>query len=206
MPKRTERKTRRRRFGRDVAGSTDQTKKVGRSIERKRLDRTTGKSSVGKASGARPRARGGQSSGRGQAAGVADTTRFSVSLPDALLAELDRRVTRRGYASRSELVRDLIRERLVEDTWAAGDKPVVGVLTIAYDHAQRDLSRKLADAQHSRYANILCTTHVHLDRRNCLEIIIIRGRPDEIERIALASGGLKGVRFAKLTRASVVPH
>ncbi len=132
-------------------------------------------------------------------------TRFSVSLPDALLDELDRRVTRRGYASRSELVRDLIRERMVEDAWAAGRRSVVGVLTIGYDHGQRDLSRRLADIQHGRYTNILCTTHVHLDHENCLEIIIIRGRPSEIERIALASGGLRGVRFAKLTRASVVP-
>ena len=158
-----------------------------------------------------PKNSGRQAGGRrtpdkGKAARADDTIRFSVSLPDALLAELDRRVTRRGYASRSELVRDLIRERLVEDTWAKGDKPVVGVLTIAYDHGQHDLSRKLADTQHSRYANILCTTHVHLDRRNCLEIIIIRGKPEEIERIALASAGLKGVRFAKLTRASIVPH
>jgi len=131
-------------------------------------------------------------------------TRFSVSLPDSLLGELDRRVTRRGYASRSELVRDMIRERLVEDKWKAGNQAVVGVLTIGYDHRQRDLNQKLVDIQHGRYANILCSTHVHLDRDNCLEIIIIRGKPEEIERIALASGGLRGVRFAKLTRASAV--
>jgi len=131
-------------------------------------------------------------------------TRFSVSLPDSLLAELDRRMVRRGYASRSELVRDLIRERMVEDKWEAGTAKVVGVLTISYDHHQRGLLQKIVDLHHSQYINILCTTHVHLDRHNCLETIIIKGRPQEIERIAVKSAGLRGVRFAKLTRASTV--
>ncbi len=131
-------------------------------------------------------------------------SRFSVSLPDSLLAEMDRRVIRRGYASRSEFIRDLIRERMVEDKWEAGRQGVVGVLTISYDHRQRDLTQKIVDLQHSQYINILCSTHVHLDRDICLEIIIIKGRPQEIERIAIKSGGLRGVRFAKLTRASSV--
>jgi CopG family nickel-responsive transcriptional regulator len=130
--------------------------------------------------------------------------RFSVSLPEPLLAELDRRVIRQGYASRSEFVRDLIRERMVEDKWEAGAETVVGVLTISYDHHQRGLSQKITDIQHSRHINILCSTHVHLDRASCLETIIIRGRSREIERLALQCGGLRGVRFAKLTRASSV--
>jgi CopG family nickel-responsive transcriptional regulator len=112
-------------------------------------------------------------------------SRFSVSLPDTLLAELDRRVIRRGYASRSEFVRDLIRERMVEDKWKTETESVVGVLTISYDHRQRELTEKLVDLQHSQYINILCTTHVHLDRHQCLETIIIKGRPREIERIAV---------------------
>ena len=132
--------------------------------------------------------------------------RFSISLPEPLLAELDRRVIRRGYASRSEFVRDLIRERMVEDKWEGDTDRVVGVLTIAYDHHQRGLSQKILDVQHTRRVNILCTTHVHLDRDNCLEIIIIKGRPREIEQIAIQCGGLRGVRLAKLTRASGLKH
>ena len=130
--------------------------------------------------------------------------RFSISLPKPLLAELDRRVIRRGYASRSEFVRDLIRERMVEDKWESDSGRVVGVLTIGYDHHQRGLSRKILDLQHARHVNILCTTHVHLDRHNCLETVIIKGRPQEIEQIATRSAGLRGVRFAKLTRASTL--
>jgi len=132
--------------------------------------------------------------------------RFSISLPEPLLAELDRRVIRRGYASRSEFVRDLIRERMVEDKWEGDAGRVVGVLTIGYDHHQRGLSQKILDVQHTRHVNILCSTHVHLDRDNCLEIIIIKGRPREIEQIAIECGGLRGVRLARLTRASGVKH
>ena len=131
-----------------------------------------------------------------------ETIRFTVSLPAHLLDELDRRVVTKGYSSRSELIRDLIRERLVEDKWAHDSEEVYGVLTISYDHHQRELSDRLIEIQHSRYANVLCSTHVHLDHQNCLETIVIRGRPSEIERISLRIAGLKGVIFSKLTRAS----
>lgn len=130
-----------------------------------------------------------------------DTIRFSVSLSAGLLDELDRRVTSRGYASRSELVRDMIRERLVEDAWQAGEE-VAGVLAIVYDHHQRELAQKLIDIQHNEHVHVLCSTHVHLDHHNCLETIILQGHPPEIEHIAAEIGGLKGVKFAKLTRTS----
>ena len=131
-----------------------------------------------------------------------ETIRFSVSLPKALLEELDQRVVNKGYASRSELVRDLIRERIVEETWERGDEEVAGVLTIVYDHHQRELTQHILDIQHRQYVHIVATTHVHMDHHNCLETIIIRGKPAEIERLSLEIGGLRGVRFAELTRAS----
>ncbi|MCU0833539.1 MAG: nickel-responsive transcriptional regulator NikR [Chromatiaceae bacterium] len=133
---------------------------------------------------------------------VEETIRFTVSLPRPLLDELDRRLVARGYASRSELVRDLIRARMVEDAWAEGEEEVAGVLTIVYDHHQRDLSQQIVDVQHRNFIHVIATTHVHMDHHNCLETIIIRGRPAEIERLCLEIEGLRGVRFAKLTRAS----
>lgn len=133
-----------------------------------------------------------------------DTIRFTVSLPSALLRELDKRVGGKAYASRSEFVRDLIREQIVETKWTASDEEVFGVLTIGYDHHQRGLTQKIVDAQHSSYVNILCSTHVHLDHHHCLEAIIIKGRPREIEKIRMRIGGIRGVEFAKLSRASTV--
>jgi len=131
-----------------------------------------------------------------------ETVRLSISLPASLLAELDRRVIRRGYSSRSEFVRDLVREKLTEEKWARGREEVVGVLTIGFDHHQRELTERINEIQHDSHANVLCSTHVHLSHEECLEAIILRGRPAEIERLALEIGGLKGVRFAGLTRAA----
>lgn len=133
-----------------------------------------------------------------------DLQRFSVSLPAGLLAELDRRITHQGYPSRSELVRDLIRERLVAEKWEQGKGPVFGTLTISYDHHTRGLADRLAELQHNRYINVLCSTHVHVDHHHCLEVILLRGRPSEIEKLAIRIGGLKGVRFSRLTRASTL--
>lgn len=133
-----------------------------------------------------------------------DTIRFTVSLPRNLLDALDRRVGTQAYASRSELVRDLIRERMIEDRWDAGKEQVVGVLTIAYDHHQPELPQRIMEVQHSRFVNVLCTTHVHLDHDHCLEAVIIRGRPAEIERIAAQIGGLRGVTSCGLTRAAIL--
>ncbi|MEY6433489.1 nickel-responsive transcriptional regulator NikR [Thioalkalicoccus limnaeus] len=131
-----------------------------------------------------------------------ETIRFSVSLPRSLLEEIDQRVVGRGYASRSELVRDLIRERMVEDAWTAGTEEVSGVLTIVFDHHQRDLAQQVLDIQHRDYVHVVATTHVHMDHHNCLEVIILRGQADQIERLSIEIGGLRGVRLAKLTKAS----
>jgi len=130
-----------------------------------------------------------------------ETVRLSVSLPARLLREMDRRVVGRGYSSRSEFVRDLVREKLIEKKWAEGREEVVGVLTITFDHHQRELTNRLNDIQHRRFVNVLCSTHVHLGHDECLEAIILRGRPSAVEQLALEIGGLKGVRFAGLTRA-----
>ncbi|MCU0610754.1 MAG: nickel-responsive transcriptional regulator NikR [Candidatus Eisenbacteria bacterium] len=133
-----------------------------------------------------------------------ETVRFGVSLPQELLRELDERIVARGYSSRSEFIRDLIRAQLVEEKWRTGSEPVVGVLSIVYDHHQRDLVNRIMDAQHAHYVQTVCTTHVHLDHDNCLEVIIIQGKAEEIERLNIEISGLRGVRFAELTRASKV--
>ncbi|MFN3813293.1 MAG: nickel-responsive transcriptional regulator NikR [Aquificaceae bacterium] len=130
--------------------------------------------------------------------------RFCVSLPVDLLEELDKRIIEKGYSSRSELVRDFIREMLVEYKWQGGEE-VIGVLTIIYNHHQKELNQRMLEVQHNHYVKVLCSTHVHLDHNNCLENIVMKGNPDEIENLSIKIGGLKGVKFAKLTKtASVV--
>lgn len=128
--------------------------------------------------------------------------RFSVSLPEALLETLDSKITQ-GYASRSEVIRDLIREKIVEDKWDASEDSI-GVLVLVYNHHQRELNQKIIDLQHhaDSKVSILCATHVHIKHNNCLETIIMRGIGSEIKKLALKIGGLRGVRFWRLTEAS----
>ncbi|CAJ99113.1 nickel-responsive transcriptional regulator NikR [Helicobacter acinonychis] len=131
--------------------------------------------------------------------------RFSVSLQQNLLDELDNRIIKNGYSSRSELVRDLIREKLVEDNWiedSPDDKSKVAVLVVIYDHHQRELNQRMIDIQHASETHVLCTTHIHMDSHNCLETIILKGSSAEVQRLQLEIGGLRGVKFAKLTKAS----
>lgn len=127
------------------------------------------------------------------------TVRFSVSLPKALLDELDNRVIKKGYSSRSELIRDLIRELLADEAWEQG-KEVIAVLSIVYNHHNKELVYRLLDLQHKYHINVLCLNHLHLDHDNCLETIILRGNSDEIESLSISISGLRGVKLAKLSK------
>lgn len=129
--------------------------------------------------------------------------RFSVSLPEKLLAELDKKVNEQGYASRSEYTRDLIRERLVKDSWKDDDSEVIGVLTMIYTHHQNDLVDRILTIQHDAKITIMCNTHVHVDHDNCLETIMVQGPVNEIKTFAQKIAGLKGVKFCKLVEAAI---
>ncbi len=129
--------------------------------------------------------------------------RFSVSLPEKLLVELDKKVNEQGYASRSEYTRDLIRERIVKDSWKEDDSEVIGVLTMIYTHHQNDLVDRILTIQHNAKIKIMCNTHVHIDHDNCLETIMIQGLVSQIKDFSQKIGGLKGVKFSKLVEAAL---
>lgn len=131
------------------------------------------------------------------------TVRFTISLPNDLLATLDNKILDKNTSSRSEFIRDLIREKLVDHNWQDESKEVVGVLTLIYDHHQRELLQKITDIQHNAKAEVLCTTHIHLDHHNCLETIMIRGLAKEVISVANDIGGLKGVNFSSLTKTTI---
>ena len=124
--------------------------------------------------------------------------RFSVSLEGELLKAFNRYLGRRGYASRSEAVRDLIREKLVTHELKDPKAEGVGVITLVYDHHRRDLPERLTDIQHRFFREITSTSHIHLDRHNCLEVIIVRGRAERIQRIADLLISTKGVKHGDL--------
>ena len=125
---------------------------------------------------------------------MAGITRFGVSLEGRLLAKFDRMIGRKGYANRSEAIRDLIRESLVREQWEIGDGDAVGTLTLVYDHETRELEERLTELQHAHYQAIVSTLHVHLDAHHCLEVLVLRGRAALLKSIADRLIGTRGVK------------
>ncbi len=128
---------------------------------------------------------------------MAKLVRFGVSLDRQLLDEFDRLTEEKGYATRSEAIRDLIRADLVEEEWA-GNRETVATVTIVYDHHVRDLTEKLTEVQHRSQALIVSSLHVHLDHDHCLEVLVLRGKGAEIRKVADRMIGTKGVKHGKL--------
>ncbi len=133
---------------------------------------------------------------------MAELIRFGVSMDDRLLQRFDEVIERKGYVNRSEAVRDLIRNALVEDQWARGEEEIVGTVTIVYDHHTRDLGDKLTEQQHSHHGSIVSSLHVHLDAHHCLEVVVVRGKAAEVRRLADELIGTKGVKHGKLVTST----
>ncbi len=125
-------------------------------------------------------------------------TRFSVSIEQELLGRFLRIAKQRGWGNRSEALRNLIRDALVREEWEV-DAEIVGTITLVYDHHKRDLSDKLTGIQHDHHDAVLSATHIHLDHDNCLEMIAVRGTASEVQRIADALIGTRGVKHGKLS-------
>ncbi len=132
---------------------------------------------------------------------MSSLVRFSLSLEKALLDRLATLTRKSRCANRSEFVRDMIRDRLVEQEWEKGDE-VVGTITLVYDHHKRELSNRLISLQHHHHDMILATTHVHLDEDICAEMILARGAADEISAIADQLRQQKGVLHTALSLSS----
>ena len=130
---------------------------------------------------------------------MANIVRFGVSLAQELLAEFDALIGRKGYASRSEAIRDLIRDCLAEEASRSGSARAVGTVTLVYDHHVAELQEKLTDIQHDEADIVLSTLHVHLDRHRCLEVLVVRGRAAKIRALADKLIGTRGVKHGKLT-------
>jgi CopG family nickel-responsive transcriptional regulator len=124
--------------------------------------------------------------------------RITITIDDDLLASIDALTLKRGYPSRSETIRELVREAAKHDYTAAGRAPCVATLTYVYDHGRRDLAQRLVQALHDHHDLSIATTHVHFDHDSCLEISILRGPIDAIQQFADKLTAQRGVRHAKL--------
>jgi CopG family transcriptional regulator, nickel-responsive regulator len=132
---------------------------------------------------------------------MGDVTRTGVSIESDLLDRFDNLIAKRGYKNRSKALRDLIRESLVNEE-IEQNRAVVATLSMIYDHHRHDLSNKLNEIQHHSHHNILAATHVHLDRDNCLEVVILKGRSGQIRGLADQMLSMRGVKHGKLVITS----
>lgn len=125
------------------------------------------------------------------------TKRFSVSLEENLLTALDRFVAERKFPNRSQAIRSLVTESLVQESWDQ-EKLVAGALVLVYDHHKRDLSKKLTHVQHDFHHLILATQHIHLSHHACLETISLKGNATELRQLADGILAIKGITHGKL--------
>ena len=132
---------------------------------------------------------------------MSELARVSLSLDKHLLDKLEVLIADSKYENRSEYVRDMIREQLVQKQWES-DEETVGTLTLIYDHHQRELSRKLTTIQHDHHDYILASTHVHLDHHLCAEAIIMKGPANKLRSLADELKKQKGVLHAALAGGS----
>lgn len=129
---------------------------------------------------------------------MTNIVRFAVSLDEKLLDKFDRARIKQKYSTRSEAIRDLIRDHLVSDNW--DDKQeTMGTITLAFDHHVHDLTEKLRALQHDHHKLILSTLHIHVDHDHCLEVLAVKGRGRDIRAMADSLISIKGVKHGKLT-------
>ncbi len=131
--------------------------------------------------------------------------RFGVSIDEELLRKFDDYISEKGYIGRSEAIRDLIRNALIDVSIAKGTEEVFGTITVVYDHEVRGISEKITHIQHHYVGDIRAAVHVHIDEKNCLEVVIVNGKADVIREIAENLTSLKGVKNVRFQLTKVEP-
>lgn len=129
---------------------------------------------------------------------MAELSRIGVAIDADLLEAFDRRIARKGYTNRSEAFRDMIRDDLAQERAEDPATPVVGTVTLIYDHHVRLLSERLTEMQHQHHEAIVSTLHVHLSHHDCLEVLVVKGTAQDVGRIADMLIATKGVKHGKL--------
>ena len=125
--------------------------------------------------------------------------RITITIEDDLLAEIDAAAKDRGYQNRSEIIRDLTRAGLQQSAQeAAPSGQCVAALVYVYDHAARDLSKRLVQNFHGHHDLSLATLHVHLDDDSCMEVTALKGASSEVQHFADHIIAERGVRYGKV--------
>ena len=127
--------------------------------------------------------------------------RFGVSLEEGLLKNLDNLVVKHRFPNRSQAIRFLINQHVVEEKWKEGED-VAGALVLIYDHHKRDLQKQMTSLQHDYHCLILSSQHVHLDHHNCLETIALKGKAGKLLKLADKLKAIKGIKHGDLVMST----
>ncbi len=130
--------------------------------------------------------------------------RITITIDDDLLATVDGLMEQRGYTSRSEAFRDILRSTMNRDATASAHTPCVATLSYVYDHETRALAQRLTHAQHDRHDLTVASLHVHLDHDACLEVTVLRGPSGDVTQFADTLTTQRGVRHASLHMVPVL--
>src|SRR5436190_23045464 len=133
---------------------------------------------------------------------MSELTRISISLEAPLLEAFDKLIAGKGYATRSEAIRDLIRERLIREEARQADGEQVAVVSMVFDHHARELAAKLIDKQHHHHDLVISSLHVHLGARHCLEVSVLRGPGHDVIHLGDELLATKGVLHGEITFTS----
>lgn len=131
---------------------------------------------------------------------MGELSRFGVSVEEELLESFDQLIAGQGYGSRSEALRDLMRDALVKSRLESSPEnaEVLGSLTLVYDHHASDLNDKMNELQHEHHDLVVSVLHVHVSHDDCLEVIVLRGSVKEIRALSDGLLSLKGVKHGRL--------
>ncbi len=131
--------------------------------------------------------------------------RIGVSLDTKLLSKFDKLIAAEGYKSRSEAIRDLVRQRLSTERLSNPRTNAVAAVFLVYDHHATMVPQKLIDLQHSHILQAISSLHVHLDRHDCLEVIVLRGPVGQINKVAESILSMKGVKLGRINLVATEP-
>lgn len=127
--------------------------------------------------------------------------RFGVSMNKELLEKFDNFIKKQKYKNRSEAIRDIIREKFVDQEWEKGEN-VAGCIVIVYEHDIYEIVDKIIDIQHKFSKYIISTQHIHMDEENCMEIIVVKGKVEKIKELYFYLKSLKGVKYSSIVKAT----
>lgn len=129
-------------------------------------------------------------------------TRIGVSIEPELLKDFDDLIAGKGYSTRSEAIRDLIRNAIVEDIWKDEKSHVVGTITLLYEHERGSVREKLMEIQHHHHSQISSSMHIHLNEEQCLEVLVVSGQAREVKSLADELCAVRGVMHGRLVTAT----